>query len=308
MPRQANGSLIERDGDVVGSALIGQNFARDRYFHGRALGDERARSGDSTKTIDAPYNAANSSGSNLGPTSKKLVDRVNGGIEAEFAAGRVDVVPADAVTTSASGLDPHISPQFALAQVACVAKARGLPEDAGARAWSKRASKGASLGLIGEPRVNVLLLNLALDRYKSGVRRFRRSARWPPAEPTRTSIAARSGRAPGACATRRDAGKLKRLSRRGARRRQDLRHAVSARGALKAEGVDVVVGLVETHGRAETSALLEGLEILPRRKVEYRGRTIEEFDIDAALARKPKLILVDELAHTNAPDSRHPKR
>ena len=114
-------------------SLIGQNFASDRYFHGRPSATNTPDPADSTKTIDAPYNAANSSGSNLGPTSQKLVDRVNGAIEAEFAAGRVDIVAADAVTTSASGLDPHISPQYALAQVPAVAKARGSERGSRAR-------------------------------------------------------------------------------------------------------------------------------------------------------------------------------
>ena len=128
LPTQANGSVIERDGTVIGSALIGQNFASDRYFHGRPSATTGPDPADPSKTVDAPYNAANSMGSNLGPTSKKLVDRVNAAIEAEFAAGRIDVVAADAATTSASGLDPHISPQFALAQAAAVAKARNLSE------------------------------------------------------------------------------------------------------------------------------------------------------------------------------------
>lgn len=159
---KANGGVIERDGKIVGSSLIGQNFVSDRYFHGRPSATSAPDPADSTKTVDAPYNAANSSGSNLGPTSKKLVERVNGAIEEEFAAGRVDVVAADAVTTSASGLDPHISPQFALAQVPAVAKARGLNE-ARIRALVEERAEGRIAGLIGEPRVNVLLLNLALD-------------------------------------------------------------------------------------------------------------------------------------------------
>lgn len=159
---KANGSVIERDGKIVGSSLIGQNFASDRYFHGRPSATSAPDPADSTKTIDAPYNAANSSGSNLGPTSQKLVDRVNGAIEAEFAAGRVDIVAADAVTTSASGLDPHISPQYALAQVPAVAKARHLPEDR-VRSLVEERTEQRFVGLLGEPRVNVLLLNLALD-------------------------------------------------------------------------------------------------------------------------------------------------
>ncbi|MBM3563972.1 MAG: potassium-transporting ATPase subunit KdpC [Alphaproteobacteria bacterium] len=163
MPTQANGNIIERDGAVVGSTLIGQNFATDRYFHGRPSATTGPDPADPSKTTDAPYNASNSMGSNLGPTSKKLVDRVNAAIEAEFAAGRIDVVAADAVTTSASGLDPHISPQFALAQAPAVAKARSLSE-AQVRALVEANAEGRVLGVIGEPRVNVLLLNMALDR------------------------------------------------------------------------------------------------------------------------------------------------
>jgi len=165
LPGQANGSLIERDGAIVGSALIGQSFVSDRYFHGRPSATTGPDPADPSKTIDAPYNASNSMGSNLGPTSKKLVDRVNDSIEAEFAAGRIDVVAADAVTTSASGLDPHISPQFALAQAPAVAKARNLSETQ-VRALVEDHTERRMLGVIGEPRVNLLLLNLALDRLQ----------------------------------------------------------------------------------------------------------------------------------------------
>jgi potassium-transporting ATPase KdpC subunit len=161
----ANGGMIERDGQVVGSLLIGQNFTSDRYFHGRPSATSAPDPADPTKTVDAPYNAANSGGSNLGPTSKKLVDRVNAAIEAEFAAGRIDMVAADAVTTSASGLDPHISPQFALAQVRGVAKARKVSEKR-VRAIVDEHIESRLLGLIGEPRVNVLSLNLALDALR----------------------------------------------------------------------------------------------------------------------------------------------
>src|SRR5579863_6413165 len=167
MPYQANGSLIERDGSVVGSALIGQWFKSDRYFHPRPSATTDTDPNDSSKTIDAPYNAANSSGSNLGPTSQKLIDRVKGGVEAWRALARPGPVPADAVTTSASGLDPHVSPEDALAQAASVAKARGVPEDQ-VRKLVEDAVERPFLGLIGEPKVNVLQLNLALDRLKSG--------------------------------------------------------------------------------------------------------------------------------------------
>ena len=166
MSRQANGSLIERNGVVIGSSLIGQNFKSERYFHPRPSATTDTDPNDSTKTVDAPYNAANSSGSNLGPTSQKLVDRVKAGVEAWRAMAGVNPVPADAVTTSASGLDPDISPQNALAQVPSVAKARGLDEIK-VRQLVESSVEARFLGLIGEPRVNVLRLNLELDQLKS---------------------------------------------------------------------------------------------------------------------------------------------
>jgi K+-transporting ATPase ATPase C chain len=166
MPRQANGSLIEKDGVIVGSALIGQNFKSDRYFHPRPSATTDTDPNDSSKTIDAPYNAANSTGSNLGPTSQKLVDRVKASVEAWRAAAGPGLVPADAVTTSASGLDPDVSPQAALAQVASVAKARGLDEGK-VRQLVEVSVERPFLGLIGEPRVDILQLNLALDQLKS---------------------------------------------------------------------------------------------------------------------------------------------
>lgn len=165
MADKANGGLIERDGRIIGSRLIGQNFTSDRYFHGRPSATTGPDPADSSKTIDAPYNASNSMGSNLGPTSKKLVDRVNAAIEAEFAAGRIDIVAADAATTSASGLDPHISPQFALAQAPAVAKARNVPERK-VRALVEAQIEERFAGVVGEPRVNVLGLNMALDELK----------------------------------------------------------------------------------------------------------------------------------------------
>jgi K+-transporting ATPase ATPase C chain len=166
MPYQANGSLQQgAEGKPVGSALIGQNFVADKYFHSRPSATQTqdpAHPDDPTKTIDAPYNAANSSGSNLGPTSQKLLDRVKADVAAKRAAGVTGPVPADSVTTSASGLDPHISPENAFAQVAVVAKARNLAEDK-VRALVEAHVEGRALGLIGEPRVNVLRLNMALD-------------------------------------------------------------------------------------------------------------------------------------------------
>src|SRR3974390_2331462 len=160
MPQHANGSLIEKDGVVVGSALIGQNFKSDRYFHPRPSATTDTDPNDSSKTIDAPYNAANSTGSNLGPTSQKLVDRVKASVEAGRALVGPGPVPADAVTTSASGLDPDVSPETALAQVPAVARARGLDEGK-VRALVEASVAKPFLGLIGERRVNVLQLNLA---------------------------------------------------------------------------------------------------------------------------------------------------
>ncbi|MDJ0450409.1 potassium-transporting ATPase subunit KdpC [Methylocystis sp. JR02] len=165
LAERANGSMVERNGVIVGSSLIGQNFTSERYFHGRPSATVGYDPSDASKTVDAPYNAANSAGSNLGPTSKKLVDRVNAAIEAEFGAGRIDVVAADTVTTSGSGLDPHISPQFARAQIPALAKARGLGEDR-LRLLVEEHTEGRAMGVIGEPRVNVLLLNIALDALK----------------------------------------------------------------------------------------------------------------------------------------------
>ena len=173
LANQANGGVIERNGKIVGASLIGQSFTSDRYFHGRPSATSAPDPADASKTIDAPYNAANSSGSNLGPTSQKLVDRVNGAIETEFAAGRIDVVAADAVTTSGSGLDPHISPQFALAQVSAVARAGGLNETR-VHALVEEHTEQRFLGLIGEPRVNVLELNLALDALRPEIISSRR--------------------------------------------------------------------------------------------------------------------------------------
>src|SRR5438067_6079117 len=161
-PKQAQGSLIERDGKVVGSALIGQEFKDDTYFHGRPSATTAPDPADSTKTVPAPYNAANSGGSNLGPTSKALNDRVKEVVDKLKAENASAAVPPDLVTTSASGLDPDISPEGALFQVPRVAKARNLPEDR-VRALITDNTEGRFAGLLGEPRVNVLALNLALD-------------------------------------------------------------------------------------------------------------------------------------------------
>jgi K+-transporting ATPase ATPase C chain len=162
-PRQANGSLIERDGKVVGSALIGQLFTGEAYFHGRPSATNKPDPNDASKTVDAPYNAANSMGSNLGPTNKALIDRVKGDVDRLRAENASAPVPIDLVTTTASGLDPHISPEAALFQAPRVAKARNMPEDQVRQLVSQHV-EGRLLGLLGEPRVNVLALNMALDR------------------------------------------------------------------------------------------------------------------------------------------------
>ena len=162
-PRQAQGSLIERNGTVVGSELIGQVFESDKYFHGRPSATTTPDPNDATKTVPAPYNAANSGGSNLGPSNKALVDRVQGDMEKLKQENSSAPVPPDLVTTSASGLDPHISPEAALFQVPRVAKARNVPEDR-IRQLVADHTEVRFLGLLGEPRVNVLLLNLALDQ------------------------------------------------------------------------------------------------------------------------------------------------
>src|SRR5262245_1414902 len=165
-PYQTQGSLIEKDGKVIGSALIGQLFTDDKYFHGRPSATNTPDPKDPSKTVDAPYNAGNSGGSNLGPTNKTLVERVKGDIESLKKENPSVQVPIDLVTTTASGLDPHISPEAAYFQVPRVAKARNLPEER-VRALVDGQTEGRTLGLLGELRVNVLKLNLALDQLKS---------------------------------------------------------------------------------------------------------------------------------------------
>jgi K+-transporting ATPase ATPase C chain len=162
-PQQAQGSLIERDGKVIGSELIGQSFTSDRYFHGRLSATTGPDPADPTKSVSAPYNAANSMGSNLGPTNKALVERVQGDLDTLKQENAGAAVPIDLVTTSASGLDPHITPEAALFQAPRVAKARNLPEDR-VRQLVGAHVEPRVLGILGEPRVNVLALNLALDR------------------------------------------------------------------------------------------------------------------------------------------------
>jgi len=165
-PYQANGSLIEKDGKVIGSALIGQNFTDDKYFRGRPSATTDTDPNDPTKTVPAPYNAGNSGGSNLGPTSQALVDRVKEDAEKLKAENPSTPIPVDLVTTSASGLDPDITPAAADFQVPRVAKARNLPEDK-VRTLVVDMTQDRFLGVLGEKRVNVLKLNMALDTLAS---------------------------------------------------------------------------------------------------------------------------------------------
>jgi K+-transporting ATPase ATPase C chain len=162
-PSQSQGSLVERDGKVVGSGLIGQEFKGDGYFHGRPSATVAPDPDDSTKSVPAPYNAANSGGSNLGPTNKALIERVQGDVEKLKQENASAPIPTDLVTASGSGLDPHISPAAALFQVPRVAKARNMPEDRLRRLVDEHI-EDRTFGLLGEPRVNVLALNIALDR------------------------------------------------------------------------------------------------------------------------------------------------
>ena len=164
-PYQAAGSLIEKDGKIVGSALIGQDFTTDRYFHGRPSATLGPDPNDPSKSVAAPYNAANSMGSNLGPTNKALIDRIAAGTAKLKQENPSAAVPIDLVTTSGSGLDPDITPQAAYFQVPRIAKARNLPENVLNDLIAGNTVE-RSLGLLGEPHINVLALNLALDRLK----------------------------------------------------------------------------------------------------------------------------------------------
>jgi K+-transporting ATPase ATPase C chain len=163
-PYQAQGSLVVKDGRIIGSALIGQAFDNERYFHGRPSATTGPDPADSSKSVPSPYNASNSMGANLGPTSKALIDRVKEDVEKLRQEGTA--VPIDLVATSASGLDPHISPEAAQFQVSRVARARNMPEDQ-VRGLVEQNIEGRTLGFLGEPRVNVLALNLALDATAS---------------------------------------------------------------------------------------------------------------------------------------------
>jgi potassium-transporting ATPase KdpC subunit len=167
LPRQAEGSLIERDGKVIGSALIGQEFKSDKYFHGRPSATSAPDPNDAAKTVPAPYNAGNSGGSNLGPSNKALIERVQADIDALKKENPSEPVPIDLVTTSGSGLDPDISPEAAYFQVPRVAKVRNLSEER-VRQLVNEHIQERFLGILGEARVNVLQLNIALDGLSAG--------------------------------------------------------------------------------------------------------------------------------------------
>jgi len=162
MPRQAGGILALAAGRTLGSTLVGQDFSGDHYIWPRASATTAPDPQDAARTVDAPYNAANSAGSNLGPTSKALADRLSATAAKLRASGIDGRLPGDALTTSASGLDPHVSPAFALAQVTRVARARGVPEEQ-VRGVVLAAVEERDWGLFGEPRVNVLAANQRLD-------------------------------------------------------------------------------------------------------------------------------------------------
>ena len=164
-PHQANGSLVEKDGKVIGSELIGQNFTSDKYFHPRPSATTEPDPKDPTKTIAVPYAADNSAGSNLGPTNRALIDRVKGDAAKLAKENPGTPIPVDLVTTSASGLDPDITPAAAEFQVPRVAKARNL-DPARVRALVAAQTQDRFLGVLGERRINVLKLNLALDQLR----------------------------------------------------------------------------------------------------------------------------------------------
>jgi K+-transporting ATPase KdpC subunit len=286
---QAKGSLIERDGKIVGSRLVGQPFSGESYFWGRP-----------SATGSRPYNAAASSGANVGPTNPALAERLKASVKALRAAhpSQKGLVPVDLVTTSASGLDPHITPAAAAYQIDRVAAARAMSPDT-VRDVVAQATEPRQLGFLGEPRVNVLELNLALDAISGGVPK---AAQW--------------------CYERLGRPSPERLLQRWSSKRPQERGRLlflpagvgktfamlQAAHELKGRGVDVVIGWVETHGRKDTEALLGGLERLPPRRLTHRDSELPEFDLDGALARRPRVLLVDELAHSNVPGSRHTKR
>ena len=249
------------------------------------------------------YNASAAGGSNLSPTNPEITKRATQ-ILAHFDLTPTGKLPADLVTASGSGLDPHITLAAARIQVARVAAARGLPED-DVRALVERASDSPTMVRLGgraadqcsgtEPRAGPLPEGGVISDGRKRTSHCRTDAR-AAEDRRRRGIRPRLVR-----------GKLKLFFGYAAGVGKTYSMLQEAR-RLAESGADIVVGYVEPHGRPETEALLEGLEVLPPLEVTYRGAWLREFDLDAALARKPELILVDELAHTNAPGCRHVKR
>ncbi len=280
-PKEAAGSLILRDGAIVGSALIGQPFSSAKYFHPRPSA--------------AGYDAGSSSGSNYGPTSKALAERVRAS-EQELRAERPEgVLPVDMLTASGSGLDPHISPEAALMQARRVAEARGLSLET-VEKLVRGHVEGPEWGVWGEPKVNVLRLNLALDELQS------------PGEERSTFRVGRmvmDGFAE--LIERKRQGSLKIYL--GYAAGVGKTYAMLQEGLrLKQQHVDVVIGYLEPHDRPETMALSEHLEAVPPREWRVGDAVFHEMDAEAILARKPQVVLVDELAHTNADGSKNAKR
>ncbi len=290
-PSQANGSLV-RDGDtVVGSELIGQAFAAPKYFHGRPSAAGKG------------YDPTASGGSNLGPAAKGLIDRVSGDLKIVRADGLTGDVPADMVTASASGLDPDISPANAYAQVARVARARGIAEGT-VKAMVAAAVQEPLAGVLGERRVNVLLLNVGSTVRLSSIdnpaaraqTRQRDRSRSPRARSLSRRRARRGARASSRCFSVPLPG--------SARPTRCCRTPPSA----CAKGPTSSSGWSRRTAAPRPRRWFGPFALVPRRVVDFGGRMLTEMDLDALLARRPGLALVDELAHTNLPGSRHPKR
>ncbi len=306
-PTQAQGSLVEVDGKVVGSSLIGQEFTSDKYFHGRPSATTAPDPNDSSKTVSAPYNAANSGGSNLGPTNKALIDRVKADVDKLKQENPSAAVPIDLVTTTASGLDPDI-----IAGGGIVPGAAGREGPQYARGSRSPARQRPRRGSLSRP-----LRRAAGQRAcpQHGPRRLdevglpkltRRSGIWQTSSRDQPAFAGGSCSKPPAGRKAASASCAFSSVPPPASARPTPCWRRRARAARTATTLSSAV--VETHGRRETEALLEGLEVIPRRRIEYRGQWLDEMDLDAIIARRPQIVLVDELAHTNAPGSRHPKR